>query len=82
MLYGSYITLISGVVLAAFAEAGPAELGPEAASQTKLGLKLAISVIVTLLVTVNRRFSSIPRGLWAVIGVLTFADAAVAVIWT
>jgi hypothetical protein len=34
-----------------------------------------------LLVVKNRKFASIPRGLWGLIGGLTIVDAAVAVLW-
>jgi hypothetical protein len=81
MLNGSYIALITGVVLAAFVEVAPAGFGQEPVNEVKLVVKLLIALIVTVLVTVNRRFSSIPRGLWAVLGCLTLADVAVAVIW-
>jgi hypothetical protein len=37
--------------------------------------------MIVLLVAKNRKFASIPRGLWALIGGLTIANAAVAVLW-
>ena len=47
----------------------------------KIALTLVITVVIVVLVAKNRKFASIPRGLWGLIGALTVANAAVAVLW-
>ncbi len=75
MLYGAAIELLTGVGLFVWAELLP---DPQHA---QLIVKTVIAVLVVLLVVVNRRFASIPRGLLALIGGLTVAAAAVSVLW-
>ena len=45
-------------------------------------VKLVVTVLLTVLVLANRRFTEIPRGLWALIGVGALANAAIATLWT
>ena len=47
----------------------------------KIAIKLVVTAMVVLLVVKNRKFASIPRGLWGLIGGLTLTNAAVAVLW-
>jgi hypothetical protein len=44
-------------------------------------IKLLLTVVIVVLVTMNRKYARIPRGLGALIGVLTLLAAAVAVLW-
>ena len=44
-------------------------------------VKTVVAVVVTVLVVLNRRFFSIPRGLLRLITLLVLVDAAVAVLW-
>jgi hypothetical protein len=76
MLHGSLTLLITGLALVTLQE-----LGPDPVNHIKIGIKLAIAAILVLLVVKNRKFASIPRGLWGLLGVLTIANAAVAVLW-
>lgn len=76
MLHGSYTMLVTGLALAVFAEIGA---GPVNTAQ--LVVKLVVSVIITFLVIINRRFTSIPKGLWGLLGALTLGNAAIAIIW-
>jgi hypothetical protein len=76
MLHGSLTLLITGLALVTLQE-----LGPDPVNHIKIGIKLAITAILVLLVVKNRKFASIPRGLWGLLGVLTIANAAVAVLW-
>jgi hypothetical protein len=76
MLHGSLTLLITGLALVTLQE-----LGPDPVNHIKIGIKLAITAILVLLVIKNRKFASIPRGLWGLLGVLTLANAAVAVLW-
>ncbi len=76
MLHGSLTLLITGIALVALEE-----IGPDPVNHLKVAIKLVVAAIVVLLVVKNRKFTSIPRGLWGLIGGLTIADAAVAVLW-
>ncbi|HYP45957.1 MAG TPA: hypothetical protein VEQ66_12260 [Propionibacteriaceae bacterium] len=76
MLHGAWTSLVTGAGLVTLAvlDGGPLPYA-------QLAVKLAVGLFVVLLVSVNRRFSSIPRGLLALIAGLTLADAGVAVLW-
>ena len=76
MLHGSLTLLITGLALVILEE-----IGPNPVNYVKVAIKLVVSAIVVLLVVKNRKFASIPRGLWGLIGGLTIANAAVAVLW-
>ena len=76
MLHGGWTQLVTGLALVALLE-----IGPEPVNHVKVGVKLAITLVVVLLVAKNRRFTSIPKGLWALMGVLTLANAGIAVLW-
>ena len=76
MLHGSYTMLVTGIALVVLAE-----IGPDPVNHVKIGIKLLVAVIITVLVILNRRFTTIPRGLWALLGLLTVGNAALAVLW-
>ena len=79
MLVGAWTQVVSGLALATLLELGAGS--PDPVNHAKLGVKLAIAAIVLLLVAKNRKFQSIPRGLWALIAGLTLVNAAIAVLW-
>ncbi len=76
MLHGAYTMVITGLALAGFAEAGQ-----DPVNHLKLGVKLLVALVVAVLVVLNRRFTSIPRGLLFLLGLLVLANAAVAALW-
>jgi hypothetical protein len=76
MLNGSFTLLLTGLALVTLEE-----IGPDPINYVKITIKLVITAIIVVLVAKNRKFATIPRGLWALIGVLTIANAAVAVLW-
>ena len=76
MLHGSLTLLITGLALVTLEE-----IGPDPVNHLKIAIKLITTAMIVLLVAKNRKFASIPRGLWALIGGLTIANAAVAVLW-
>jgi hypothetical protein len=76
MLNGSFTLLITGLALVALEE-----VGAEPVNHLKIVIKLLITVVIVVLVAKNRKFATIPRGLWGLIGGLTIANAAVAVLW-
>jgi hypothetical protein len=76
MLNGSFLILLTGLALVTMEE-----LGQDPVNHITIGVKLLMSAVIVVLVAKNRKFASIPRGLWGLIGVLTIANAAVAVLW-
>jgi len=48
---------------------------------TKISVKLAIVVIITVLAFVGRRKQPPQVALWAIIGALTLVNVAIAVLW-
>lgn len=79
MLIGAWTQLVSGLALAALLELTHDPANP--VNHIKLGVKLAIAAIVLLLVAKNRKFESIPKGLWGIITGLTLVNAGIAVLW-
>ena len=78
MLVGAWTQLASGLLLALVLEL---DADPAPVNHVKLGVKLAVAAVVVLLVAKNRKFESIPKGLWGLISALTLANAAIAVFW-
>jgi hypothetical protein len=79
MLIGAWTQLASGLALAVLAELASDPAAP--VDHAKLGVKLGVAAVVVLLVAKNRKFQSIPKGLWGLITALTLAEAGVAVFW-
>ncbi|WP_375423739.1 hypothetical protein [uncultured Friedmanniella sp.] len=76
MLWGGLIELVTGVVLVVLEVTGSGTV-----SWWPLVLKGVITLFVVLLLVRNRRFLSVPRGLCALITLLTLVAAALAVLW-
>ena len=76
MLYGSWVVFASGSALV-----GLVAIGPGLTDYAELVIKLLLTVVIVVLVTKNRKYARIPRGLGALIGLLTLLAAAVAVLW-
>jgi hypothetical protein len=78
MLVGAWTQLASGLLLAGVLEL---DSDPTPVNHAKLAVKLVITAVVVLLVAKNRKFESIPKGLWALISALTLTNAVIAVFW-
>jgi L-cystine uptake protein TcyP (sodium:dicarboxylate symporter family) len=76
MLHGAWVGLASGVALWVLAGTFDVRV-----STTAMVVKVVVGAVVTLLVVLNRRFFSIPRGLLRLITLFVLAEAAVAVFW-
>lgn len=74
MLYGSVVSLLSGIALWVFAGWWAAE-----PSSITMIVKTVLTVFVTVLVVVNRRYLSIPRGLLLLITTLVLANVVLTV---
>jgi hypothetical protein len=73
MLWGGCVELATGVALVVVT-GGPVDWGPAS-------VKLVTTLFLVLLLVRNRRFLSIPRGLWALIGGLALVSAGLSVLW-
>jgi hypothetical protein len=76
MLNGSFTLLLTGLALVMVEE-----LGADQVRYVKITIKLLLMAAIVVLVAKNRKFATIPRGLWGIIGGLTIANAVVAVLW-
>jgi hypothetical protein len=76
MLHGSLTLLITGLALVWIEATGPASV-----NYVMIAIKLVVTAMIVLLVVKNRKFASIPRGLWGLLVGLTLTNAAVAVLW-
>lgn len=78
MLHGAFTQLVSGAALVVLLELTPpsGDVNP-----IKIAVKAAVTVIITILVVANRRYASIPRGLWVALLILALGNAGVAVLW-
>ena len=76
MLNGSFALLLTGLALVMVEELEAYQL-----NYVKLTIKLLLTAVIVILVAKNRKFATIPRGLWGLIGGLTIANAVVAVLW-
>ncbi len=76
MFHGAILQLISGLALQLMWE-----LGDGAVPHIKLGVKLAVLIVIGVLVVLNRNKPSVADGaFWAIFG-LTTLNAAIAVFW-
>ena len=77
MFHGALTQLVTGVLLVGVIEMG--SLGH--IDNTKIGIKLLVLIVITVLVIVNRKKPSVSSlVLWA-IGALTLANVIIAVLW-
>ena len=76
MLWGGWTELGSGVVLVVLALVAGHDVG-----WGPVGVKTGITAFLVLLLARNRRFLSVPRGLWLLLGVLTLLNTALSVLW-
>ena len=74
VLAGAWIETVTGAALFVLAELGP---GPVPTGW--LVVKSVLTVIVLVLAAANRRYAAIPRGLWALLGVLTLIGTGISV---
>lgn len=76
LLWGGWAELVTGLALAVLTLVDERPI-----SWWAWSVKLVVTLFVLLLLVRNRRFLSIPRGLLALIGVLSLAAAVVSVLW-
>ncbi len=76
MVHGVLTQLVTGVLLVGIAEAEDYDV-----DHAKIGVKLAVAVVVAVLVFANRKRDVLTTGAWGLIGGLTIANIVVAVFW-
>lgn len=76
MFHGAIVQLVSGLALQLMLE-----LGDDPVPHVKLGIKLAVLIVIGVLVVMNRKKASVANGaFWAIFG-LTLLNSALAVFW-
>lgn len=73
VLWGTLVQGVCAVLLAATAGGRP--------SWTRTLIEFVVWLVLAVLVCANRRWDSIPRGLWALLCGLTLVEVALPVLW-
>lgn len=81
MVYGAWTQLITGVALVGLLEAGLDPAVEAGLNYAKIALKLAVTAMIVVLVAKNRKYLSIPKGLWGLLAAMTLLNAGLAVLW-
>ncbi|MEU0335071.1 hypothetical protein [Streptomyces sp. NPDC006193] len=77
MLHGALTMLVTGVALVGLDQAGGHHL-----DNIKIGVKLALLIVILGLVYVKRDEERISKGQFGLVGLLTTANVFIAVLWT
>ncbi|MET7357440.1 hypothetical protein ABZS76_03220 [Streptomyces sp. NPDC005562] len=77
MLHGALVMLVTGVVLVGLNQADD-----NAVNNLKIGIKLALLIVILALVYVKRDEEKIEKPLFGAVGLLTVANIFIAVLWT
>lgn len=77
MLHGALTMLVTGVVLVGLNQAGGDHV-----NSVKIGLKLALLIVILGLVYVKRDEEKVDKGMFGLVGLLTLANIFIAVLWT
>jgi hypothetical protein len=76
MLYGAITQVVTGILLV-----GVLEGRDEPVDHTKIGVKLAVALVVAVLCWANRAKDTMPNGVFFGILLLTVANVVIAVFW-
>ena len=77
MLHGALTMLVTGVVLVGLNQAQDYSV-----DNIKIGVKLALLIVILGLVYVKRDEEKADKGLFGLVGLLTVANVFIAVLWT
>lgn len=77
MLHGALTMLVTGVVLVGLNQADD-----QTVNNIKIGVKLALLIVILGLVYVKRDDEKVDKGLFGLVGLLTTTDIFIAVLWT
>lgn len=79
VVHGALTQLVSGVLLVGVLQGLDDPAHP--VDNAKIGVKLVIVLVITVLAWINRRKPTIPNGLYFLLLVLTLVNVGVAVFW-
>ncbi|MXM62214.1 hypothetical protein GR925_01820 [Streptomyces sp. HUCO-GS316] len=77
MLYGALTMLVTGVILVGLHQAED-----HTVNNIKIGVKLALLIVILGLVYVKRDEETVDKRLFGLVGLLTTANIFIAVLWT
>lgn len=77
MLHGALTMLVTGMVLVGLVQSQDHDL-----NSVKIGIKLAVLIVILGLVYVKRDEEKVDKGLFGLVGGLTMANIFIAVLWT
>ncbi|MEG3629421.1 hypothetical protein [Streptomyces poriticola] len=77
MLHGALTMLVTGVILVGLNQADD-----QPVDNIKIGVKLALLIVILGLVYVKRDDEKVDKGLFGLVGLLTVANVFIAVLWT
>lgn len=77
MLHGAATMLVTGVILVGLNQADD-----QTVNNVKIGVKLALLIVILGLVYVKRDDEQVEKPLFALVGLLTVANVFIAVLWT
>ncbi|MFF5520844.1 hypothetical protein [Streptomyces coeruleorubidus] len=77
MLHGALTMLVTGVILVGLNQADD-----QTVNNIKIGIKLALLIVILGLVYVKRDDEKVDKGLFGMVGALTTANIFIAVLWT
>ncbi len=79
MFHGALTQLVTGVIMVGMVEGGAVE---DELNMTKISVKLAIVLVVTVLAFIGRKKTPPQVALWGAIGALSIANIFIAVLWS
>ncbi|MEU6982844.1 hypothetical protein ABZ946_05410 [Streptomyces sp. NPDC046324] len=77
MLHGALTMLVTGVALVGLNQADD-----QSVNNVKIGIKMAVLVVILALVYVKRDEETVDKGLFGAVGGLTIANIFIATLWT
>ncbi|WP_436996795.1 hypothetical protein [Streptomyces sp. enrichment culture] len=77
MLHGALTMLVTGVILVGLNQAQD-----DSVDNIKIGVKLALLIVILGLVYVKRDEEKVDKGVFGLVGLLTVANIFIAVLWT
>ncbi|MFF5934307.1 hypothetical protein [Streptomyces sp. NPDC012508] len=77
MLHGALTMLVTGIALVGLNQADD-----QSVNNVKIGIKMAVLVVILALVYVKRDEETVDKGLFGAVGGLTVANIFIATLWT
>ncbi len=79
MFQGALTQLVTGLIMVGMVEGGAVE---DELNMTKISVKLAVVLVVTVLAFIGRKKTPPQVALWGAIGALSIANIFIAVLWS